>query len=151
MAHTFGRRRASVASTALGHGGRLDEEDQMSAMRLIAALGLGVGLTLTACGDDDDTDGADATGESDVTTLEVASSDALKFEPEALTAPAGEVRIVHNNRGSTTHTFVIDGQDFKLVDDDDGEIDLAAGEYVFYCDVPGHRDAGMEGTLSVGA
>jgi uncharacterized cupredoxin-like copper-binding protein len=44
---------------------------------------------------------------------------------------------------------VLDGQDFKLVDDDEGEIDLAAGEYVFYCDVPGHRDAGMEGTLTV--
>ena len=121
----------------------------MSAMRWIGALGLGVGLTLTGCGDDDDDTGAaDATG-GDVTTLEVTSSDALKFDPDALTAPAGEVRIVHNNQGSTTHSFVIDGQDFKLVDDDEGEIDLAAGEYVFYCDVPGHRDAGMEGTLTV--
>jgi uncharacterized cupredoxin-like copper-binding protein len=121
----------------------------MGAMRWVGALGLGVALTLTACGDDDDTGGAEATADSDVTTLEVASSDALEFDPDTLTAPAGEVRIVHENEGSTTHSFVLDGQDFKLVDDDEGEIDLAAGEYVFYCDVPGHRDAGMEGTLTV--
>jgi uncharacterized cupredoxin-like copper-binding protein len=122
----------------------------MSAIRWIGALGLGAGLLLTGCGDDDDdTGGGDATGGSEATTVEVTSSDALKFDPDALTAPAGEVRIVHENKGSTTHSFVLDGQDFKLVDDDEGEIDLAAGEYVFYCDVPGHRDAGMEGTLTV--
>jgi uncharacterized cupredoxin-like copper-binding protein len=120
----------------------------MSALRWIGALGLGVGLTLTACGGGDDEADGD-TGGGNVQTLTVTSSDALKFDPDALTATAGEIRIVHENGGSTTHSFVIDEQDFKLVDDDDGEIDLAAGDYIFYCDVPGHRDAGMEGTLTV--
>lgn len=121
----------------------------MSALRWIGALGLGVGLTLTACGSDDDEGGAADTGDSDITTIEVRSSDALKFDPDAVTAPAGEVRIVHENGGSTTHSFVIEDTDFKLVDDDEGEIELAEGEYVFYCDIPGHRSAGMEGTLTV--
>jgi uncharacterized cupredoxin-like copper-binding protein len=120
----------------------------MSALRWIGALGLGVGLTLTACGGGDDDDAGD-TGGGDVQTLTVRSNNALEFNPESLTAHAGEIRIVHENEGTTSHTFVLDQQDFKLVDDDEGEIDLAAGDYIFYCDVPGHRDAGMEGTLTV--
>jgi uncharacterized cupredoxin-like copper-binding protein len=119
----------------------------MGALRWISVLGLGVGLTLTACGDDDDSDAGTAGGSEQ--TVTVKATDALKFEPDHLTATAGVIRIVQDNTGSTTHTFVIDGQDFKLTDDDSGDIDLAAGDYVFYCDVPGHRAAGMEGTLTV--
>jgi uncharacterized cupredoxin-like copper-binding protein len=122
----------------------------MGALRWISALVLGVGLTLTACGDDDDSDAGStgSTGGSEQ-TVTVKATDALEFEPDHLTATAGVIHIVQDNTGTTTHTFLIDGQDFKLTNDDDGDIDLAAGDYVFYCDVPGHRSAGMEGTLTV--
>ena len=122
----------------------------MRSLRLISVLGVGVGLTLAGCGGDDD-DNADATSAASGSeqTVNVEATDALRFDPDQLTATAGVIHIVQENTGATTHTFVIDGQDFKLTNDDSGDIELAAGDYVFYCDVPGHRAAGMEGTLTV--
>lgn len=121
----------------------------MRSLRLISVLGLGLGLTLAACGDDDDNADASSTAGGSEQTVNVKATDALRFEPDHLTATAGVIHIVQENTGATTHTFVIDGQDFKLTNDDSGDIDLAAGDYVFYCDVPGHRAAGMEGSLTV--
>jgi plastocyanin len=117
------------------------------ALRLISVLGLGIGLTLAACGDDDDN--AATTTAAGAQSVSVKATDALRFDPDHLTATAGVIHITLDNTGATTHTFVIEGQKFKLTNDDSGDVDLAAGNYVFYCDVPGHRDAGMEGTLAV--
>ena len=122
----------------------------MRSLRLISVLGVGVSLTLAGCGGDDD-DNADASSAASGSeqTVNVKATDALRFDPDQLTATAGVIHIVQENAGATTHTFVIDGQDFKLTNDDSGDVDLAAGDYVFYCDIPGHRAGGMEGTLTV--
>jgi uncharacterized cupredoxin-like copper-binding protein len=122
----------------------------MRSLRLISVLGVGVSLTLAGCGGDDD-DNADATSAASGSeqTVNVEATDALRFDPDQLTATAGVIHIVQENTGATTHTFVIDGQDFKLTNDDSGDVDLAAGDYAFYCDIPGHRAGGMEGTLTV--
>ena len=43
---------------------------------------------------------------------------------------------------------ILDWND-RIEDDGSGEFTiLPAGEYAFYCTVPGHREAGMEGTLT---
>jgi plastocyanin len=109
-----------------------------------------VAAPLSACGGDD--------GGSDVPegAIEVDGTDALTFEPDAISAPAGEISLALVNDGSIPHTLVVEDfeDDLKLSiagsgDVDSGSLTLEAGEYTYYCDVPGHRGAGMEGTLTV--
>jgi uncharacterized cupredoxin-like copper-binding protein len=64
------------------------------------------------------------------------------------------VTITLPNEGVTLHNFAIDelGVD---VDIDPGAtqqvtINAPAGTYEYYCNVPGHKQAGMKGTLTVG-
>jgi glucose/arabinose dehydrogenase/plastocyanin len=78
----------------------------------------------------------------------------IAFRPDRLTLAAdtpSDVTLV--NSGAALHTFVIDelGIKVELQPGNEGSvtIDAPAGRYTFYCDVPGHREAGMEGTLTV--
>lgn len=86
-------------------------------------------------------------------TFEVVSHD-IFFEPDTLTIPADTtVTLVLPNQGAAQHNFAIDELDIS-VDQGPGEtheieINAPAGTYEFYCNVPGHREAGMVGTLTV--
>jgi plastocyanin len=105
-------------------------------------------VLLGACGSDGDDDAGG--GAADVT---VVAEDTLSFDKGDYTAQAGEVTIEYEAGGSVTHTLLIDGvDDFKLQvtgsgDTDAGTVDLEAGEYEIYCDVPGHES--MRATLTV--
>jgi len=110
-------------------------------------------LPLAACGGDGDGDAGDDAPAPDA-AVTVVAEDSLEFDEAAYTATAGEVTFVYENGGSLPHTLLIegvDGDEFKLSvgDTDQGSVELEAGEYVLYCDVPGHRDAGMEADLTV--
>lgn len=81
----------------------------------------------------------------------------LSFAPKEVTAPAGAVSITLNNVGKIHHTLVIEGvSDFKKLEADPGQApsetwkDAKPGDYVIFCDVAGHRAAGMEAKLKVG-
>jgi plastocyanin len=81
----------------------------------------------------------------------------LAFDPDSLAASPGEVTIEFTNPASIEHDVHIesDGKDVAASDlVSDGETTkanakLQPGEYTFYCSVPGHREGGMEGTLTV--
>ena len=86
----------------------------------------------------------------------LADPNALAFNKKTLTAKAGQVTIDMKNPSSTPHNIAIEGGGI----DKDGEIvsqggmstvtaTLKPGKYTFYCSVPGHRQAGMQGTLTV--
>lgn len=121
---------------------------------LVALLAL---VPVAACGDDDGAspDTTAASGSSaEGQTITVPALDSLEFGDDQYTATAGEITFVYENEGSLPHTLLIDGvseDDFFLEvgDTDEGSVELEAGEYVLYCDVPGHRSAGMEADLVV--
>jgi plastocyanin len=79
----------------------------------------------------------------------------MRFEPAELSVPEGRVEFTFVNGGTVPHTFVIQQRGFKLEAfepgaTDAGVVDLPEGAYFTYCDIRGHREQGMEGTLFVG-
>jgi uncharacterized cupredoxin-like copper-binding protein len=118
--------------------------------RCAAALALAVVLTLSACGGEAATPTTGGAGIS--STVVVKAKDSLTFDKDAYTAKAGTVEFVYENTGALAHDLLIDGlKGFKLAvgKRDQGTVDLQAGEYTLYCDIAGHRAAGMEATLTV--
>ena len=102
-------------------------------------------------------EGADAAGEGEAPaaaaeSFEVVSVD-IAFEPKQLTVPADqEVTLSLPNEGAAPHNFSIDALGVS-VDQAPGEsyeatLTAAAGDYEYYCNVPGHKQAGMVGTLT---
>ena len=78
----------------------------------------------------------------------------VAFQPASLTAPSGQVTVDLTNQDLFWHSFTMDRPAVNLDVPVGGErrITFSAepGSYEFYCRVPGHRQAGMVGTLRVG-
>ncbi|HEY7032357.1 MAG TPA: PQQ-binding-like beta-propeller repeat protein [Thermomicrobiales bacterium] len=79
----------------------------------------------------------------------------IAFQPNALTIPANtDVTIQLTNQGASVHTFDIDQLNIHTGDVQPGQstsvtINAPAGTYQYYCSIPGHKEAGMVGTLTV--
>jgi uncharacterized cupredoxin-like copper-binding protein len=85
--------------------------------------------------------------------VEVVSHD-IFFEPDEVTIPANtDVAVSLPNEGVTLHNFAIDALgvsvDIAPGVTEQTVINAAPGTYEFYCNVPGHKEAGMVGTLTV--
>jgi plastocyanin len=101
--------------------------------------------------------GSGGKAEASATTLKLAAdATALAFDKDSLTAKAGKVTIDFDNPSPTPHNVVIeeDGKElagFEPITEGENaaSADLKAGTYTYYCSVPGHREAGMEGQLTV--
>lgn len=86
--------------------------------------------------------------------VEITMGDVF-YSPSTLTIPADtDVTIRLVNDGFATHDISISGVNLRSEKIKGGEtfemtVNLPAGNYAFGCDVPGHRLAGMTGTLHV--
>jgi manganese oxidase len=118
------------------------------------AIAFGVGLISMAAFDSNRelaavSDGTAGEGQ----TIEVELGD-LFIKPEKLEAQAGPVTFEITNTGATDHNFAVDGvSGTDMIPAGESATltvpDLAAGAYTYICEVTGHADGGMTGTLTV--
>ncbi|MDP8978838.1 MAG: plastocyanin/azurin family copper-binding protein [Actinomycetota bacterium] len=100
-------------------------------------------------------EGEDGGGGVPPGALEFVGTDELVFEQAPRTAPAGEQTFVLTSEGGLRHNVVIDEVSSQpIVEADGGQTEqgtaeLEPGTLTYYCSVPGHREAGMEGELDV--
>jgi uncharacterized cupredoxin-like copper-binding protein len=135
-------------------------------MRRILGIAVPVAVAavaLAGCGSSSSTTTKSATKSVTVSTsgahavkLSADPSGALKFNTTTLSAKAGTVTITMNNPSSLQHGIAVEGnganKDGKIVGQGGTSVlavQLKAGKYTFFCPVPDHRQAGMQGTLTV--
>lgn len=90
-------------------------------------------------------------------SLEASREGELKFNTKSLSAKAGKVSIAFTNMSPLEHNMTIESSTGKVIGATPTfkggsktlTLDLKPGTYKFFCSVPGHRVAGMEGTLTV--
>lgn len=81
----------------------------------------------------------------------------LKYDATSLTAEQGKVTIAFTNDAPLSHNVTVESSSGSTVGATPTfqggskklTLNLKPGSYKFYCSVPGHRQAGMEGTLVV--
>jgi len=136
----------------------------------LAVPALAVALGVAGCGgsSNDNSGSSGSSGASTSSSSSTSSSGggssiklaadpggALAFDKKTLTAKAGNVTIDFTNDSSTPHAVEIEGhgveKETKVFTKGSATLTakLKPGKYEFYCPVDGHRQAGMEGTLTV--
>ena len=108
------------------------------------------GVVLAGCG------GGGSTSTGTPANVVVHGDDALKFDQKQYTATAGSISIQLVDDGTQPHTLVIEKvSGFKKLSvagqgkTSTGTASLEPGTYTIYCDVAGHRGAGMEAKLVI--
>ena len=86
----------------------------------------------------------------------VISGTEFSFAPAKISVKAGEsAKIVFRNKGASSHNLMIEGMEIGtevIAGGKEAALEFtpaSKGTYKFYCSVPGHREAGMEGVLTV--
>ena len=80
----------------------------------------------------------------------------IAYDTTSLSSKPGKVTIDFTNPSALEHDVAIEGEGKEIAGSEliaEGKTsvstELAPGTYTFYCTVPGHREAGMEGSLVV--
>jgi uncharacterized cupredoxin-like copper-binding protein len=91
-----------------------------------------------------------------VLTIPADPGGSIAYQFADAEAPAGQVTVRSPNESSIDHDIALEGNGVDEKGDtvknggvSEFQVDLQPGDYTFYCSVDGHRDAGMEGKLTV--
>jgi len=150
----------------------------MKKLAVLFALVLAA-LALVACGGGSDTSSSEETstggaakeetsegekeaeggsaGSASAVDIEADPSGNLAFTSDSATAKAGKATINFTNESPVPHDVKIEDENGEEVGgtevinegSDSAEVELEPGTYTYFCSIPGHRQAGMEGTLTV--
>ena len=90
-------------------------------------------------------------------SLSANSEGQLAYNTKSLSAKAGKVSIDFSNSSPLSHNVTVESSSGSVVGSTPSfqggsktlSLNLKPGTYKFFCSVPGHRQAGMEGTLVV--
>jgi len=96
-------------------------------------------------------------GSAAAVDIEADPTGQLAFTTTEATAKAGKVTLNFTNSSPVPHDVKIEdssgqevgGTEVVSEGSDSAEVELEPGTYTYYCSIPGHREAGMEGTLTV--
>jgi plastocyanin len=154
-----------IASLALAACGGSD--DSSSTAETEARSGAGEAAGGSTEGDtespEDGRDGAGgeaeggSAGSASAVDIDAVEGSDLAYEQKSVDATAGKVTVNFTNPQAIPHDVDIEdasGEDVgetELISEDSASVavDLKPGTYTFFCSVPGHREAGMEGTIDV--
>ncbi len=101
--------------------------------------------------------GKEAAGGGGTISIEANPEGSLEFEESSVSAKAGKDTLEFTNESPVPHDVKIEdssgeevgGVEIVSEGTESASVELKPGTYTFFCSVPGHRQAGMEGTLTV--
>ena len=140
----------------------------------LLAVGALFAVPLVGCGGSDNNDNSSNAATTGASTAAAAgggtsasgaggtvnlTATEYKFNPSDPTVKAGQVTFSEKNDGQTTHSLEVEdvtpGHDEEIEGDvSPGQsgtltVNLKPGKYEFYCPIPGHKELGMEGEVTV--
>jgi uncharacterized cupredoxin-like copper-binding protein len=143
----------AAALTAAGCGSSNKKSSSDSSSSSAPAASAPAPTTSTSTSSDS---GGASAGGGETVKLSADPSGQLKFDKTTLSAKAGTVTLQMDNPSSVPHGVAVEGngvdKDGKVVQQGGKStvtVDLKPGKYSYYCPVPGHKQAGMTGTLTV--
>jgi plastocyanin len=140
---------AALALVACGGGGSSSTSEETSSG--------GAAKEETSEGEGEKEAEGGSAGSAGAVDVEADPSGNLAFTSDTATAKAGKATINFTNESPVPHDVKIEDENGEEVGgtevisegSDSAEVELEPGTYTYFCSIPGHRQAGMEGTLTV--